>query len=201
MKLGDYRVVFFAVGLIGSLLIASPAIASAVRLPGGEQFSELYLLGPGLKAENYPYNIVADQNYSVYLGVGNHMGSSSYYTIYVKFRNQTDPLPNATTGTPSPLQPLYEYKFSIPDNQSHVTPLVFSVTGTSTLGNQSLIKQLTINDVKFDVNKPATWDSNTTKFGYGLFFELWLFNASSNSTQFNNRSVSLQLNLTKTPGS
>jgi hypothetical protein len=198
MKLGDYKLIFVAAALVGALLIASPAIAGAIHLPEGEQFSELYLLGPDLKAENYPYNIIADQNYSVNIGVGNYMGSSSYYTLYVKFKNQTDPLPNTTTATPSPLQPLYAYKFSIPDNQSWVTPLVFSVSGTSTLGNQSLIKQLTVNDVKFDVNKPATWDSNTTKFSYGLFFELWIYNASSNVNQFHSRFIGLQLNLTKT---
>ena len=54
MKLGDYKLIFVAVGLIGVLLIASPAIAGAIRLPGGEQFSELYLLGPDQMAENYP---------------------------------------------------------------------------------------------------------------------------------------------------
>ena len=57
MKLGDYKLIFVVVGLIGVLLIASPAIAGAIRLPGGEQFSELYLLGPNQMAENYPSNI------------------------------------------------------------------------------------------------------------------------------------------------
>ena len=126
------------------------------------------------------------------------MGSSSYYTLYVKFKNQTDLLPNTKTAIPSPLQPLYEYRFSMADGQSLVSPLVFSVSGTSILGNQSMIKQITINNVKFDVNKPATWDSNSTKFSYGLFFELWLYNAPSNVNQFNSRFVGLQLNLTKT---
>jgi hypothetical protein len=198
MKLGDYKIIFVAVGLIGDLLIASPAIAGVLPLPGGEQFSELYLLGPDLKAENYPSNIVADQNYSVYVGVGNHMGSSSSYTIFVKFKNQTDPLPNATTATPSPLQPLYEYRFSLPDNQSWISPLVFSVSGTSISGNQSAIKQLTINNEKFEVNKPTALNSTTTKYNYGLIFELWLYNATSNIVQYNNRYVQLQLNLTKT---
>ena len=54
MKLDDYKLIFVAVGLIGALLIASPLLAGAIRLPGGEQFSELYLLGPDLMAENYP---------------------------------------------------------------------------------------------------------------------------------------------------
>jgi hypothetical protein len=198
MKLNDYKLIFAAVGLIGVLLIASPALADAIRLPSGEQFSELYLLGPDLMAQDYPFNIVADQNYSVSIGVGNHLGSSAYYTLYVKFKNQTDLLPNATTATPSPLQPLYEYRFSIPDGQNWISPFNFTVSNASISGNQSLINQITINNVKFTVNKPAAWNSNSTKFTYELIFELWLYEAPANSIQYNNRFVGLQLNLTKT---
>ena len=34
MKLGDYKLIFVAVGLIGVLLIASPAIGGVIPLPG-----------------------------------------------------------------------------------------------------------------------------------------------------------------------
>ena len=98
MKLEGYKLIFIAVGLIGVLLIATPAIADAIHLPGGEQFSELYLLGPNQMAANYPSNIVVGQNYSVYVGVGNQLGSSAYYVLYVKLGNQTDQLPNNTLG-------------------------------------------------------------------------------------------------------
>ena len=87
MKLEDYKLVFVVVGLIGVLLIATPALDGTIHLPGGEQFSELYLLGPNQMAENYPSNIAVDQNYSVYVGVGNQLGSSAYYVLYVKLGN------------------------------------------------------------------------------------------------------------------
>ena len=61
MKLNDYKLVFVVIGLIGVLLIATPALAGFIHLPGGEQFSELYLLGPNQMAENYPFNIAVDQ--------------------------------------------------------------------------------------------------------------------------------------------
>jgi hypothetical protein len=198
MKLGEYKIVLAAIGLIGVLLIASPAIAAVLPLPTGEQFSELYLLGLGKMAENYPYNIAEGQTYSIYAGVGNHLGSTAYYMVYVKLRNQTDLLPNSTTTTPSPLQPLYEYRFCLQHGNNLETLLTFSVTNISISGNQSLIKQLTINDVKFDINKPSAWDSNSTEFSYQLVFELWLFNVPSNTVQYNNRFVNLRLNLTKT---
>jgi uncharacterized membrane protein len=199
MKLGDYKLIFIAVALVGVLLIASPAIASAIRIPGGEQFSELYLLGPELMAQNYPSNIAIGQNYSVYVNVGNHLGSSAYYIIYVKLATQTDQLPNATLGTPSPLAPLYEYRFSVQDIQNWSSLLSFSVSKATIQGNNSQINNLQINEAPFNVEKSAIWNSNSTKFSYTLFFELWLYNGQTGSVEFNNRYVSLQLNLTRTP--
>ena len=198
MKLGDYKLIFVAVGLIGALLIASPAIAGAIRLPDGEQFSELYLLGPNQMAENYPSNIAIGQNYSVYVNVANHLGSSAYYVLYVKLANSTDQLPNTTLGTPSPLPPLYEYRFSIPDNTNWQSPLQFSASKATIQGNNSQINTLTINEETFNVEKSATWNSNSTKFTYQLFFELWIYNEQTGLVEFNNRYVSLQLNLTRT---
>jgi uncharacterized membrane protein len=199
MKLGDYKLIFVAAGLIGALLIASPAIAGAISLPEGEKFSELYLLGPNQMAENYPSNIAVGQNYSLYLGVGNLLGSSAYYALYVKLGNQTDQPTNATRGTPSPLQPLYEYRFSISDNKNWTTLMTFSVPNATIQTTNSQINTLQINDVTFNVDKPAIWNTNTTAFTYRFFFELWLYNEQTGSIEFNNRSVSLQLNLTRTP--
>ena len=199
MKLEGYKLIFVAVGLIGVLLIASPALAGVIRLPGGEQFSELYLLGPDHMAENYPFNIAVGQNYSVYVDVGNQLGSSAYYVLYVKLGNTTDQLPNNTLGTPSSLQPLYEYRFSIQDSMYWESLFNFSVSNASISGNNSQINTLQINGVLFTVNKPVMWNSNSTTFTYQLFFELWIYNMQMASVGFNNRFVNLQLNLTRTP--
>jgi hypothetical protein len=197
MRFKDYKLVFVVVSLTGILLSATPTMSMFLSLPSGEQFSELYVLGPERMAENYPFNIVPDQNHSVYIGVGNHLGCSAYYVLYVKFRNQTDLLPNAATGTPSPLQPLYEYRLSIKDGENWEKPLTFSVSNASISANQSVIRQLMINGDKFDVVKPGIWDSNSSGFFYQLVFELWLYDVPSDLIQFNNRYVSLQLNLTR----
>jgi uncharacterized membrane protein len=196
MKLEGYKLVFVAVGLIGVLLIAAPALGGVIRLPGGEQFSELYLLGPDDTAANYPFNIAVGQNYSVYVDVGNQLGSSAYYVLYVKFSNETDQMPNATLGTPSILQPLYEYRFSIQDSMNWESLLTFSVSNAAISGNNSQINTLQINGVAFNVDKPAMWNSNSTTFKYQLLFELWIYNHKSNSIEYNNRFVDLMLNLT-----
>ena len=196
MKLAGYQLVFVAVCLIGVLLIATPALGGVIRLPGGEQFSELYLLGPEQMASNYPFNVTVGQNYSLYVGVGNHLGSSAYYALYIKLQNQTDFLPNATTGETSPLQPLYEYRFFVQEGKTWEAPLTFSISEASTNANQSLIKRLSINNDVIDVNKIATWDSNTTTYSYTLLVELWAYNIQSNSIEYNNRFVCLRLNFT-----
>jgi uncharacterized membrane protein len=68
-----------------------------------ERFSELYILGPGKMAEGYASNVRAGETYKIFLRVGNYMGSSAYYALPVKLRSRVEPLPNSTTGTPSPL--------------------------------------------------------------------------------------------------
>lgn len=198
MKLRDYKIIFIAVALVGVLLIASYAIAGAIRAPPGEQFSELYLLGPEQMAQNYPSNIAVGENYSVYVDVGNHLGSTADYVLYVKLANATDQLPNTTLGTPSPLTPLYEYRFSIQDSAVWQRLLSFTVTDATVTPTNAQINTIKINDQTQKIDKSTVWNSNSSKFPYTLFFELWLFNEQTGSLEFNDRYVSLQLNLTRT---
>lgn len=192
-KLENCKIIFAAVGLIGVVLFASPTLGLVLRLPAGERFSELYVLGPEHMAQNYPFNVKSGSNYLVYLGVTNHMGASAYYVCYVKFRNQTEPLPNATTGTASPLPPLYEYRIAIEDGKSWEGPVAFSLSG-----NQTLVDSLVINGVAFSVNEHADWDNADQGYYYQLFFELWIYNAEADSIQFHNRYVTRWLNMTAT---
>ncbi len=198
MNLNDYKLVFITVGLIGVLLIASPAIAGFISPSTNEPFTQLYLLGPGHMAENYPFNIAVGQNYTVYLGVANHMGSSVYYMVYLKFGNETDSLPDPIMGTPSSLNPLYEYTFMLSDGQSWENLVTFSFNQASISDNRSLATSLSINGLSLDVNKPSVWDTNSMAFYYRLFFELWTYNSRSGQFSYNDRTVDLHLNLTST---
>ncbi|MGA3290239.1 MAG: DUF1616 domain-containing protein [Candidatus Bathyarchaeia archaeon] len=198
MKLEGYKLIFVVMGLIGVLLIATPALAGDIHLPSGAQFSELYLLGTNQMAENYPSNIAVGENYSVYVGVGNQLGSSAYYVLYVKFGNETDQMPNDTLSTPSSLQPLYEYRFSIQNSLDWENLLTFSVSNASISGKNSQINTLQLNGVAFNVDKPAIWDSKSATFKYQLLFELWIYNSRTSAISYNDRFVDLQLNLTRT---
>jgi len=198
MKLEDYETLFAAVGLIGVLLFASPALSLVVHLPGSEQFSELYVLGPEHVLAGYPFNVSADVNYLVYMGVGNHMGESAYYIVQVKFRNQTDELPNFTADEPSPLPSLYEYRLFLQDGQNWEQPLTFSFLQVSTGQNKSMVSGLTLNGVTLAVYKPEVWNQENSEYFYELFMELWIYNVTSDTFQYHNRYVGLVFNVTGT---
>ncbi|MGQ9552373.1 MAG: DUF1616 domain-containing protein [Candidatus Bathycorpusculaceae bacterium] len=196
MNFGDLKSLYLLSCLALCLVILSPALALVVNLPGGESFSELWILGPGHMAEDYPFSVSAGEPYSVYLGVCNHMGSSAYYVVYVKFRNQTEPLPNATAGTPSPLPPLFEFRLFVEDGKSWEGLLRFSFFNFSFSEGRSYVGSLMINGVTFNVDKSASWDSENNGYYYQLFIELWMYNVKFQAFEFHNRFVGLWLNMT-----
>ncbi|MBS7635388.1 DUF1616 domain-containing protein [Candidatus Bathyarchaeota archaeon] len=195
LSLDDYAAIFAIIGLAGVLLLASPTLGFVLRLSGSERFSELYILGPEHMAEGYPFNVRAGEEYGVYVGVGNHMGSSSYYLVYVKFRNQSDPLPNVTAGLPSPLPAVYEHRVFVEDEGVWESFLRFSFSGVSRFGNQCFVESLNVNGSAFTVNKTAFWDAANRGYYYQLFNELWIYDPEYGGFRFHNRFVSLWLNM------
>jgi uncharacterized membrane protein len=197
LKLQDYRNLLLSACLIALLLAALPAVSVLVTFPEvSERFSELWLLGPGHMEEDYPFNIIVGESYSVYLGIGNHMGSSTYYAVLIKFRNQTQPLPNATTSTPSSLPVLHEIRTFIQDNETWERLVTFSVTNASRSETLSSINRLVINDRGVWTNSSAVWDSERDGFYYQLFFELWIYDTASKNLEFHSKFVTLWLNMT-----
>ena len=198
MNLDNYRIVFVAVGLIGILLFASPSIGLLIKPPPSEEhFSELYILGPNHMLGDIPFNIKPGVTYSVYLGVVNQMGSSNYYTSFVKLGNETQSLPNATSGTPSLLPALFEYKSFISDGATWEAPLTFQVSQLTFTGDTSKLSDITINGVEFPISQASKWNTDKTGYYYSLFVELWIFNSTSGNSQYHNRFVSLNLNMTQ----
>lgn len=196
LSLEDYKALFMVAGLAGVLSFASPALGLVLRLPAGERFSELYILGPGNMAEGYPFNVKDGEDCLVYVGVGNYMGSSAYYVVSVKFRNQSEPLPNSTAGIPSPLPTLYEYHIFLRDGDVWEAPLSFSLVGVSFSGNTCLVEGLRINGVLFAINKTTLWDYENKGYYYQLFIELWIYDIDLGAFKFHNRFVTLWLNAT-----
>jgi hypothetical protein len=199
MNLEEYKSVF-AVTVLGLILVAAfPTVSMILPFPeGGERFSELWLLGPEHMAEGYPFNVRGGEMQGpIYVGVSNHMGSSEYYVVYVKFRNQTQPLPNATASEPSPLPPLYEFQFFLADGEMWETPVSFVVEDVVFEGNSSFVTEISVNGHVFPVDVFSGWDSEQNGFYFQLFFELWLYSGDLQVFEFHDRFVGIWLNMTR----
>jgi len=207
MNLKDYQTVFTVTGLALILAAAAPVIGLFVSFEDGAgKFSELWILGPDHLAKDYPFDIRANVSHTVFVGVGNHMGGSSYYMVLVKLRNQTQSSPNTTASIPSLLLPLSEFRFFITDGRSGEAQVHFSVldvsrsdgseAGAMSANSTVFVSRLSINDVIFPINSSAHWDSEYIGFYYQLFFELWRYDLTLRSFRFDNRFVGIWLNVT-----
>ena len=185
------------IGLIGILLFASPSIAIFVKPPVGEQFSGIYILGSNHKLQDIPFNIKVGIPYSVYLGLYNEMGSSSYYTCFVKIRNETDSLPNAKLGTSNTVPKLYEYNLFIENGENWESPLTFKVNKLTITDGTTRLSSITINGITYSVNKESEWNSDKTGYYYSLLVELWIYNSTLGFSQYHNRYINLHLNMTQ----
>jgi hypothetical protein len=195
VNLGDAKLVYVFSCVALSLIILSPTLAEVIPFPAGQKFSELWILGPSHMLEGYPSNVSAGETYKVYPGVGNHMGDLSYYRVSVKFRNESEPSPNSTSGAPSPLEPVFEYNVFLRDNETWEREFSFSFEGVSFEGNVCRVSKVLVGGYAVDVNKVAVWNETSNAFYYELFFELWIYNATVQGFQFHNRWVGLWLNM------
>jgi hypothetical protein len=150
-------------------------------------------------AEDYPFNVSAGASYMVYLGVVDHLGGAAYYEVYVKFRNSSEPLPNATLAEPSPLPVLYTYRVFLTDGQSWEGALSFGFDNVVFEGNVSVVGEVSVNGAVVPVGKVAAWDGENSGYYYQFVVELWLYDATSRSFGYHNRFVSLWLNMTGSP--
>jgi len=198
----DYQVLFLVVVAVSALLVASPALSRLLVWPRTEFFTELWILGPNHMAEDYPYNVSRDQNYSVFLGIGNRLGHLAYYDIAVKFRNQTQPAPTSfgpiEERVPSSLPSLFNVSAFVADEQVLELPLTFSLNYSySDVLSRIEFYSLTLNNVLLGLTDcTATWDSGRNEFVGNLFFEAWIYNATVGDFQYHERFVSLRLNMT-----
>jgi hypothetical protein len=198
VNIREYGVLFWTVVGVLALLVASPVLSRLLVWPRTEFFTELWILGPNHMAEDYPYNVSRDQNYSVFLGIGNRLGHLAYYSIAVKFRNQTQPAADSFNRTYSNLTALYSISAFVPDEQVLELPLTFSLNYSySDALSRIEFYSLTLNNVLLNLTDcTATWDSGRNEFMGNLFFEAWIYNATVGDFQYHERFVSLRLNMT-----
>jgi len=202
LNIREYSLLYWVVFSLLALTIASPFLSRILVYPRTEFFTELWILDANHRAEDYPFNITRNQNYSIYLGIGNRLGYCAYYLVQVKFRNQTQPQPTSfgpiENRSPSSLPSLFNLMAFVSDEQVWELPITFSFN-YSYNGSFSRIEflSLQLNNVWLSMTDyTISFDSEKREFRGFLFFELWLYNASTNVFQYHGRFVSLRLNMT-----
>jgi uncharacterized membrane protein len=196
VNLRQYKALWIIVTAVLALLVTSPALARVFVYPQTDSFTEFWLLGPGHMAENYPYNITANQNYSVFLDIVNHLGSCAYYVVEVKFRNATESAPDSFNFTCSSLPSLYNLTAFVANQESWELPVTFAFNYNMTT-LQVDFNSMTFNGINFNVTgESSDWNPQTAVFYGNLFFELWIYNSTTNTFQYHERFVSLLLNMT-----
>ena len=202
MDIKEYGLLFWVAVAVFSLIVASPFLSRVLVYPRTEFFTELWILDANHRAENYPFNITRNQNYTIYLGIGNRLGYCAYYMVQVKFRNQTQPAPTSfgpiEKRIPSNLTSLFNITAFVADEQVWEMPMTFSFDyGYNESFSRIEFLGLRLNDAWLDMtDHTIQWDSENGEFRGFLFFELWLYNASLNIFQYHGRFVSLRLNMT-----
>lgn len=188
--------------MVLALVVASPFLSRVLVYPRTEFFTELWILDANHEAESYPFNITRNQNYSIYLGIGNRLSYCAYYLVQVKFRNQTQEAPTSfgpiENRSSSSLPSLFNVTAFVADEQAWELPLTFSFdyVWDETLSRIDF-SSLRLNGVWLNMtNYTVSWDSEKSEFRGFLFFELWLYNASANVFQYHGRFVSLRFNMT-----
>lgn len=198
MGLHEYRVVFVVVTGVLALLAASPALSRLLVLPRTEFFTELWVLGPNHKAEDYPYNVSVGREYNVFLGIGNRVGYCGYYLVEVKFRNSSQSRPDSFNRTPSSLPSLFNITAFVEDEGVWEKSLTFSFDyrHDETFSRVDFYS-MTFNGVVLDLSGYSTaWDLERNEFLGDLFFELWIYSDAVRDFQYHERFVNLRLNMT-----
>ena len=195
MHLKDFRTLFIAATLGVALVIASPALFVVLPEANSERFSEFWLLNSDHMADDFPYNVGEGEVYSVFLGVGNHMGSSEYYLVYVKFGNVTQGFPDIDEGVASSLDSFYAYRFFVGDGDTWESALTFGFENVFVENDVLFVGDVVVDGVSFPVGTSAVFDPECGGFFFQLFFELWRYDLVSKSFRFDDRFVGLQLNM------
>jgi uncharacterized membrane protein len=182
-----------------ALFVASPALQRILISPQTDLYTELWLLDSAHSANNYPFNVTSDTNYTLYLDVANHLGYCGYYVIEVKLRNEVMPYPGSFNHTPINLPSLYNLTTFVPNKSTLEIPLQFSIKYISDWSKLRVnFTEMTLNNVNLNLTGYSTVFRPQAPSGFfgNVYFELWLYNTTSGELQYNHRYVNLPLNMT-----
>lgn len=202
MKVAEHGLLYWTTVSVLALLIASPFLGKVLVYPRTEFFTELWILDADYRAENYPFNVTLNQNYTIYLGIGNRLGYCAYYMVQVKFRNQTQPAPTSfgpiENRAPSNLTSLFNITAFVAEEQVYEIPITFSFNYIWEQPPSKIeLSSLMLNGLWLNMSDyTISWNTEKQWFLGFLFFELWLYDFDEAAFKYHGRYVSLGLNMT-----
>jgi hypothetical protein len=200
MDLQKHKTLYIVIIAALALLIASPALQKVLVYPQTSFYTEFSLLDSNHATGFYPYNINPNTTYTVYLDLSNHLGTCEYYTIEVKFRNETQPEADPFLNTPSPQQSLYNITAFVANKEAWESPINFSFDYTNqTVGNTTQVnfKTLNLNNIPINLNDyTSTWNFTSKTYYGSLSLELWRYENATQDFQYDQRYLSLRFNMT-----
>lgn len=141
--------------LLAAVLTAAPVILGDRVV---EPFTELGVLGPNMKLGDYPRTIETGEPLNLYLYIGNHEGTLSYYRVMVKRGIQSL---NVSDSTPYPGETIINIEKLLENEENNTSPITFSL-------NEPGINQRIV----FELYKYST---QTRNFEYdGIWVQLWV---------------------------
>lgn len=204
LKVAEYGLLYWTVVSILALLVASPFLSKVLVYPRTEFFTELWILDEEHRAENYPFNITRNHNYTIYLNIGNRLGYCAYYMVQVKFLNwsQIQLMPTRfgpiENRLPSSLPSIFNFTAFVADEQTCEIPITFYFNYTwGQPPSKVELLSLGLNGLWLDMRDyTISWDAEKQGFRGFLFFELWLYNFDEADFRHHGRFVGLWLNTT-----
>jgi uncharacterized membrane protein len=116
--------------LIAILAAVATTVYVVVVPKEGEKFTEFFILGSDQKAADYPSEIMAGQNSSMYIGIGNHEYKNITYTVEIYLESMTfDEKTN--TSVLGAMDRIDRFTVPVPDNQTVVLPYSFTAKKTT----------------------------------------------------------------------
>ena len=128
------------VAVTGLVLITILAVFVAMQpiIPSSvPRFSELGVLGPNIVIGGYPTNITQGSVVHLYVYVGNHEGTVTYYQVLVKLGNSATLISNTTAANAPEIS---SYFLILANNETSTFPIALTTSTTGT--NLRLIFEL-----------------------------------------------------------
>lgn len=192
----EFRALYAVFCSILLLIAISPAVLSLLPLPEGERFTELWLLGENHVAEDFPFVVREGATYDIFVGIGNHMRSSVYYTLHVKFWNRTSAISGQAHHDGDLEGAFYEYRIILKNEETWESRVEFSFSNITVNEGSIHVGGVSVDGTVFPVSCSTDWDQEDQGFYYQLLMELWILNTTSSEFVSHNRSVGIWLNLT-----